>query len=118
MKPLFERYNNRFKAHQAEEMSLEGYLQLCKEDPTAYATSAERMLQSIGKPVLIDTSKDARLSRIFMNRKIRTYEAFSDFYGVEDTIESIVSFFTHAAQGLEERKQILYFLGPVGGGKS
>src|SRR5262249_10869278 len=31
---------------------------------------------------------------------------------------SIVSFFRHAAQGLEERKQILYLLGPVGGGKS
>src|SRR3546814_4283936 len=31
---------------------------------------------------------------------------------------SIVSFFRHASQGLEERKQILYLLGPVGGGKS
>ena len=28
------------------------------------------------------------------------------------------AFFRHAAQGLEERKQILYLLGPVGGGKS
>src|SRR5207249_10241621 len=26
--------------------------------------------------------------------------------------------FRHAAQGLEEKKQILYLLGPVGGGKS
>ena len=33
-------------------------------------------------------------------------------------IERIVGFFRHAAQGLEERKQILYLLGPVGGGKS
>ena len=37
---------------------------------------------------------------------------------MEDTIERIVGFFRHAAQGLEERKQILYLLGPVGGGKS
>ena len=37
---------------------------------------------------------------------------------MEDTIEQIVSFFKHAAQGLEEKKQILYLLGPVGGGKS
>ena len=37
--------------------------------------------------------------------------------GVE-SIEQIVSYFRHAAQGLEERKQILYLLGPVGGGKS
>jgi hypothetical protein len=33
-------------------------------------------------------------------------------------IEQVVSYFRHAAQGLEEKKQILYLLGPVGGGKS
>ncbi len=37
---------------------------------------------------------------------------------MEDTIEQIVAFFRHAAQGLEEKKQILYLLGPAGGGKS
>jgi serine protein kinase len=37
---------------------------------------------------------------------------------MEETIEQIVSYFKHAAQGLEEKKQILYLLGPVGGGKS
>ena len=37
---------------------------------------------------------------------------------MEDTIERIVSFFRHAAQGLEEKRQVLYLLGPVGGGKS
>lgn len=37
---------------------------------------------------------------------------------MEETIERIVAFFRHAAQGLEERKQIIYLLGPVGGGKS
>ncbi|HUG62737.1 MAG TPA: PrkA family serine protein kinase, partial [Methylomirabilota bacterium] len=49
---------------------------------------------------------------------IRTYPAFADFYGMEETVERIVAFFRQAAQGLEERKQILYLLGPVGGGKS
>ena len=53
-----------------------------------------------------------------MNRTIKVYPAFTDFYGMEETIERIVGFFRHAAQGLEERKQILYLLGPVGGGKS
>ena len=53
-----------------------------------------------------------------MNRTIKIYPAFDDFYGMEETIERIVGFFRHAAQGLEERKQILYLLGPVGGGKS
>ena len=83
-----------------------------------YATAAERMVAAIGEPEVIDTAKDARLGRIFMNRTIKVYPAFADFYGMEDTIERIVNFFRYAAQGLEERKQILYLLGPVGGGKS
>ena len=37
---------------------------------------------------------------------------------MEEAIDQIVAFFKHAAQGLEEKKQILYLLGPVGGGKS
>src|SRR5207249_1222622 len=41
-----------------------------------------------------------------------------EFHGMEDVIEQVVSYFRHAAQGLEEKKQILYLLGPVGGGKS
>ena len=67
---------------------------------------------------MVDTAKEARLGRIFLNRTIRRYPAFAEFYGMEETIERIVGFFRHAAQGLEERKQILDLLGPVGGGKS
>src|ERR1700686_2913106 len=67
---------------------------------------------------MIDTAKDPRLGRIFLNRTMRAYPAFTGFHGMEETIERIVGFFRHAAQGLEERKQILYLLGPVGGGKS
>ncbi|GAB6854253.1 PrkA family serine protein kinase [Asaia astilbis] len=100
------------------EMSLSSYLSLCREDPSCYAGAAERMLKAIGEPVMLDSSRDPRLSRIFMNRTVRTYPAFADFYGMEDAVEQIVGFFRHAAQGLEERKQILYLLGPVGGGKS
>jgi PrkA AAA domain len=47
-----------------------------------------------------------------------SYPTFADFNGMEEAIGRIVGFFRHAAQGLEERKQILYLLGPVGGGKS
>jgi serine protein kinase len=84
----------------------------------AYASAAERMLAAIGEPEIVDTSHDPRLGRIFMNRSVRVYPAFADFYGMEETIERIVGYFRHAAQGLEERKQVLYLLGPVGGGKS
>ncbi|MGI9328449.1 MAG: PrkA family serine protein kinase [Pseudomonadales bacterium] len=115
---VFEHYQERFDASQQEELSLEEYLQLCKSDPSTYATASERLLLAIGEPVFVDTAKDPRLSRIFSNKIIKRYPAFDEFYGMEDAIEQIVSFFRHAAQGLEERKQILYLLGPVGGGKS
>src|SRR4029079_2791704 len=99
-------------------MSLSDYLAGCRDDPMMYAGAPERILAAIGEPELVDTSRDPRFGRIFMNRTIRMYPAFYEFFGMEETIERIVAFFRHAAQGLEERKQILYLLGPVGGGKS
>ncbi len=118
MNDLFASFARSYDARRASEMSLSDYLDGCRTDPMMYAGAPERILAAIGEPEMVDTSKDARLGRIFMNRTMRVYPAFSEFYGMEETIERIVSFFRHAAQGLEERKQILYLLGPVGGGKS
>jgi serine protein kinase len=115
---IFNQYLSRYDDAREEEFTLEEYLEICKEDPSAYASAAERMLLAIGDPELVDTRRDHRLSRIFSNKILKLYPAFKDFYGMEETIEQIVSFFRHAAQGLEEKKQILYLLGPVGGGKS
>ena len=115
---IFTAYQSRFEAEREEEMSIDEYLELCRSDASAYATAAERMLMAIGEPELIDTRLDPRLSRIFSNKVLKLYPAFRDFYGMEEVIEHIVSYFRHAAQGLEEKKQILYLLGPVGGGKS
>lgn len=115
---IFSHYQARYESTQQEEYTLEEYLQICKKDPSAYASAAERILIAIGEPEHIDTSKDPRLSRIFSNKVIKRYPEFSEFYGMEECVEQIVSFFKHAAQGLEEKKQILYLLGPVGGGKS
>jgi serine protein kinase len=115
---LFNAFARSFEARGETDMSISEYLELCRSDPMAYANAAERLLAAIGEPQMIDTAKDARLGRIFLNRTMRIYPAFSKFYGMEETVERIVGFFRHAAQGLEERKQILYLLGPVGGGKS
>src|SRR4051794_23867110 len=115
---LFTSYVRSYETHRESEMSLAEYLEGCRDDPMMYASAPERLLAAIGEPEMVDTAKDARLGRIFMNRTIRVYPAFPEFYGMEETIERIVGFFRHAAQGLEERKQILYLLGPVGGGKS
>jgi len=107
-----------YEGRRDAEMSLDDYLRLCRDDPGTYAPAGERLLRAIGDPEIVDTAKDPRLGRVFGNRTIARYPAFAEFYGMEETIERIVSFFRHAAQGLEERKQILYLLGPVGGGKS
>ncbi len=115
---IFDNYAARYERTREEEYSLQEYLELCKRDRLAYASAAERMLQAIGEPELIDTRHDSRLSRIFANKVIKIYPAFREFYGMEEVIEQVVSYFRHAAQGLEERKQVLYLLGPVGGGKS
>ncbi|HXU66877.1 MAG TPA: PrkA family serine protein kinase [Casimicrobiaceae bacterium] len=118
MASVLEQFRSNYSATQAEEMSIEAYLDLCRREPQAYASAAERMIAGIGEPELVDTRNEPHLGRIFGNRVIRRYPAFREFYGMEDAIEQIVSFFKHAAQGLEEKKQILYLLGPVGGGKS
>jgi serine protein kinase len=115
---LFGLFSKLYDSQKETEMSLEDYLKSCARDPLGYASAAERMLGAIGEPEIVDTSPDPRLGRIFMNRTIRVYPSFADFYGMEETIERIVGYFRHAAQGLEERKQVLYLLGPVGGGKS
>lgn len=115
---IFTHYRNRYTSGLKEEYSVQEYLALCRDDPSTYASAAERLLMAIGEPELIDTSRDPRLSRIFSNKVIKRYQTFKEFYGMEEAVENIVSFFRHAAQGLEEQKQILYLLGPVGGGKS
>jgi serine protein kinase len=115
---IFEHYQKRYESAQEEEYSIQEFLELCRKDKTTYASAAERLLVAIGEPEMVDTSQDPRLSRIFSNRVIARYPAFKEFYGMEEAIEQIVSYLKHSAQGLEEKKQILYLLGPVGGGKS
>jgi serine protein kinase len=115
---IFDLFSEIYTTKAQEEMSLQQYLLACCEDSSMYASAPERMVAAIGESTLVDTSKDERLGRIFTNRTIKIYPSFADFYGMEDTIDRIVGYFRYASQGLEERKQILYLLGPVGGGKS
>lgn len=115
---IFEHYQQRYEKAREEEYSIQEFLDMCKQDKSCYASAAERLLVAIGEPEMIDTSVNPRLSRLFSNRVVARYPAFKDFYGMEEAIEQIVSYLKHSAQGLEEKKQILYLLGPVGGGKS
>src|SRR5712692_3067647 len=116
---IFGLYSRLYENRREVEYTLEDYLRACSDDASFYAGAAERLLKAIGEPLMVDTAQDPRLGRIFMNPTIKVYPSFVvDFFGMKDTIERIVGFFRHAAQVLEERKQVLYLLGPVGGGKS
>ncbi len=115
---ILSKYKSRYENKVPQRLSIEEYLEHCKTDRSYYAGIHERMLLAIGSPTIIDTSTDERLSRIFSNRKIRIYESFKDFYGIETVIEQLVAFLEAAAKGLEESKNVLYFLGPVGSAKS
>ena len=115
---LLDKYKSKYENTQEEVMSLEEYLKRAKKDASYYANSAARLLKAIGEPELINTALNPRLARIFEGRTIKVYKSFADFYGIEDSIERVVSFFKHAEQGLEEVNQILYLLGPPGSAKS
>ncbi|MDE3011875.1 MAG: PrkA family serine protein kinase [Pseudomonadota bacterium] len=115
---LFSDFQSTYASSSPTRMSLQAYLELCRVDPMAYALPAERMIKAIGEPESVETKSDPRLLRLFGNRVLQRYAPFSDFYGMEGVIQEIVSYFRHAAQGLEERKQVLYLLGPVGSAKS
>ena len=84
---IFKHYQSRYEEAQQEEFSLQEFLDICRENKMAYASAAERLLQAIGEPEMIDTSAEPRLSRIFSNRVIARYPAFKDFYGMEEAIE-------------------------------
>jgi len=115
---VFDIFSRDYAREKFDSMSLRDWLLAARDNRMLYATPSERMVAAIGEPELVDTAQDSRLSRLFFNRTIKVYRAFEGFYGMEDTIERIVGYFKHAAQGLEEKRQILYLLGPVGGGKS
>src|SRR5260370_36997365 len=110
---MFNAFARSYEARNESDMSMAEYLEWCRGDPMRYANAAERLLAAIGEPQMIDTAKDARLGRIFLNRTMRAYPAFAGFHGMEETIQRIFRFFPHPAQRLQERHQILYLLLPV-----
>lgn len=102
---IFDHYRQRYEAAKDEEFTLQEFLTTCRQDRSAYANAAERLLMAIGEPVMVDTAQEPRLSRLFSNRVIARYPAFEEFYGMEDAIEQIVSYLKHAAQGWKRRNK-------------
>jgi serine protein kinase len=96
---LIAQYAREYQKRQESEMPLASYLEACRDDPMMFATAAERLVAAIGEPRILDTAKDERLGRIFLNRTIKIYPAFEDFYGMEETVERIVGFFATRRRG-------------------
>src|ERR1700748_3832375 len=115
---VFDMFTRDYAREKFETMSLRDWLLAARDNKMLYASPAERMVAEIGDPEFVETAQDAPLGRLFFNRTIKMYRAFDGFFGMEDTIERIVGYFKHAAQGLEERRESLYLLGPRGCGDS
>ena len=116
---IFELYAESYQSRTEKTLTLQEYLEGCREDPMMYARRRAAHAGRHWRAGDWSTRRDDRAARPHLHEPHD--QALSppsaDFYGLEATIERIVGFFRHAAQGLEERKQILYLLGPVGGGK-
>src|SRR3546814_19353661 len=93
MRDVFSEYTETYQTRKDSETSLMEYLELCGTDPMAFASAAERMVAAIGEPDIVDTAKDARLGRIFMNRTIKVSPAFHPFYRTAATLKRMVGYF-------------------------
>ena len=60
MAKVLEQFRSNYSATQAEELSIEEYLELCRREPTTYASAAERMIAGISEPGLVDTRNEQR----------------------------------------------------------
>ena len=100
--------------------SFSDYLRLVSKDPGIVKTSHRRLYDAITKfGVKKMSDKNPRLSRIFDNNSIKIYDYFENhFFGMENVLEKVMSFFQSSAYNGEESRQVLLLMGPVGAGKS
>lgn len=97
------------------------YLELVRDGKVNPMLAHERIYDMISRPGAdeINLETDARLGRIFKNKKLKHYRFFADeFYGMEETIAAVVRYYHSASLRGEESRQVLYLVGPVGSGKS
>ncbi len=97
------------------------YLDVVKNNPQVAELAHSRIYNMIRDAGIeeINVEEDPRLSRLFKNHKLRQFAFFADeFYGMEQTLASAVRYFHSASLKGEESRQVLYFVGPVGSGKS
>lgn len=97
------------------------FLDVVKENPDIAQLSHSKLFEMIKSHGIeeIKVEEDPKLSRLFKNKRLRSFKFFEDeFYGMENTLSSVVRYFQSAALKGEESRQVLYLVGPVGSGKS
>ena len=97
------------------------YLDLVKKNPDLSQLAHSRLYNMIRDMGIqeVNVEEDARLARIFKNKKLRVFNFFAEeFYGMEETLAAVVRYFHSASLKGEESRQVLYLVGPVGSGKS
>lgn len=93
-------------------------LPLVKQHPALVESSKARLYRLIIRQG-VDELRSAALQRIYGKESLRAYKAFSNFYGVELSIDAMMNaFFGAAMAGAEADKQALLLIGPPGAGKS
>ena len=101
--------------------NLLGYIEKIKEDPTITKLAHARVYDIIMKPGCRDIheSGDPHVKRLYKDETLKVFDFFADeFFGIEKTVSQIVRYFHAASLKGEESRQVLYFMGPVGSGKS
>ncbi|HEX9662784.1 MAG TPA: serine protein kinase [Candidatus Binatia bacterium] len=101
--------------------NLLGYIEKIKEDPTITKLAHARVYDIIMKPGCRDIHEngDPHVKRLYKDETLKVYDFFADeFFGIEKTVSQIVRYFHAASLKGEESRQVLYFMGPVGSGKS
>ena len=96
------------------------YLDLVKENPLIPALAHKRLYEMLVKSGVqeIDVEEDPRLKRIYKGERVRKFNFFDEFYGMDKTLNQMVRYFHSASLKGEESRQVLYLVGPVGSGKS
>ena len=97
------------------------YLALVKGNPKVSILAHQRMYELLiaSGAETVKTEEYPRLKRIYGNDVLKRYTYFkNDFYGIDKTIMKIMRYFHSAGMRGEESRQVLYFVGPVGAGKS
>ncbi len=78
---------------------------ICRQDRSAYANAAERLLMAIGGFNMVDTAQNPDFPDSFSNRYCSP-TAFEEFYGMEDAIEQIALIRNMRRKGWKRRSKI------------